>query len=105
MTRIVATKHEKATIACSHLNYYKYCLYFEFFVSKAIKNENIYLTFWHHSHKKQKDSLETLVILLIFSLELEILNIWSGRTENTSKQQKMVPFARNCSVKMTLSLV
>ena len=43
--------------------------------------------------------------LLIFCLELEIFgihHIWD--TENTSKQQKMVVFVRNCLVKMTLRL-
>ena len=35
------------------------------------------LCFFHfnHSHKKQKDSLETPVVLLIFSLELEISGV------------------------------
>ena len=28
---------------------------------------------WHHSHKKQKDNLETQVFLLIFWLELKYL--------------------------------
>ena len=32
------------------------------------------------------------------------LNIWSGRTEHTSKQRKMVTFVRNCLVNMTLRL-
>ena len=56
----------------------------------------------NHSHKKRKDSLETWAVLLIFLLELEMA--WGGRTEHTSKQQKMTTFARNCSVKMTLRL-
>ena len=54
------------------------------------KNESIYLNSWHHSHKKQKDSPETQVTFV------DILawswNILGGRTENTSKQQKMVVF-------------
>ena len=29
----------------------------------------------NHSHKKQKDNLETLAVLLIFSLELEISEV------------------------------
>ena len=31
-------------------------------------------------------------------------NIWGGRTKNTLKQQKMVTFVSNCSMKMTLRL-
>ena len=34
----------------------------------------------NHSHKKQKDSLETRAVLLTFWLETEI---WRGRTGNT----------------------
>ena len=33
------------------------------------------LNSFKHSHKKQKDSLETLAVLLIFSLELEISGV------------------------------
>ena len=65
-------------------------------------NQSIHLNSWHHSHKKEKDSLETQV------LSVDILawtwNIWGGHTENTSKQQKMVVLGRNCLVKMTLRL-
>ena len=48
---------------------------FELLVSNAIKNESIHLNSWHHSNKKKKNSLETQVILLIFSLELEISGV------------------------------
>ena len=88
-------------MACSCLNLYTYFLHFELLASNTIKNESIHLNSKHHSHKNGKDSLETRVVLSIFLLELEILNIWGGRTQNTSKQQKMVAFARNCLVKMT----
>ena len=100
----LATNHEKTIMACSYLNFYKYFLHFEFLPRNTIKNESIHLNSWYHSHKKQKDSLETRVVLLIFSLELEILNIWGSRKDNTSKQRKMVAFVRNCLVKMTLRL-
>ena len=36
-------------------------------VSNTIKNESIHLNPWHHSHKKQKECLETRVVLSIFS--------------------------------------
>ena len=49
-------------------------------------------------------SLETQVVLLIFLIELETLNIRDDRTENTSKHRKMMAFVRNCLVKMTLRL-
>ena len=52
-----------------------------------------------HSRKKQKESLETRAVLLIFLFELEI----SGGG-CTSKQRKMATFAKNCLVKMTLRL-
>ena len=91
-------------MACSYLNFYKYFLHFEFLPRNTIKNESIHLNSWYHSDNKQKDSLETRVVLLIFSLELEILNIWGSRKDNTSKPRKMVAFVRNCLVKMTLRL-
>ena len=54
-----------------------------------------------HSHKKQKDSnLERQAVLLILSLEPEI----SGVTVQRIQQQKMMAFARHCSLKMTLRL-
>ena len=57
-------------------------------------NEGIHLNSWHHSHKKQKDSLETQVVFVdIFAWTW---NIWGSHTESTPKQQKMVAFMRNC---------
>ena len=44
------------------------------------------VNFFGHSHKKWKARLETQVVLLILSLELEIS--WGGRTEHPSKQRK-----------------
>ena len=40
-----------------------------------------------HSHKKRKDSLETLVVLLIFSLELEISGVAVQRIHQKSEKQ------------------
>ena len=58
--------------------------------SNTNKNESIRLNSCHHSHKKQKDGLETQVVFVdIFAWTW---NIWGGRTENTSKEQKMVAF-------------
>ena len=44
-------------------------------LSKVLKYESIHLNSWHHSHKKHKDILETHVVLLIFSPELEISGV------------------------------
>ena len=72
------------------------------FSQQYYKNESIHLNSWHHSHKKQIDCLETVVILVdIFTWTW---NIWGSRTENTSKQRQMVAFVRICLVKMTLRL-
>ena len=54
-----------------------------------------------HIYKKRKYTLDTRAVLLIFAIEL---NICGGRTEHTSKKQKMVTFATNCLEKMTLRL-
>ena len=92
--------HEKTIMACSYLIFYKYFLHFELLASNTIKNESIHLNSWHHSHKKQKNSLETPGrIADIFAWTW---NIWGGRTKNISKKQKMVVFVRNCLVKMNL---
>ena len=75
---------------------------FWIFGQQYYKNESIHLDSWHHSYKKQIDSLETQVVFVdIFAWTW---NIWRSRTENTSKQQKMVAFVRNCLVKITLRL-
>ena len=62
-------------MAYSYLNFYKYSLHFELLVSNTVKNESIHLSSLHHRHKRQKDSLEIRVVLLIFSLELEISEV------------------------------
>ena len=54
------------------------------------------------SQKKRKDSLETRVILLIFSPELEISGVVLQQIHQNGK--KMVAIVRNGSVKMTLKL-
>ena len=98
----LATKYEKTIMACSYLNFYQNFLHFQLLGQQYYKNKSIHLNSWHHSHKKQKDSPETQVVFVdIFAWTW---NIWGGRIENTSKQRKMVPFARNCLVKMTLRL-
>ena len=75
---------------------------FWIFGQQYYKNESIHLDSLHHSYKKQIDSLETQVVFVdIFAWTW---NIWRSRTENTSKQQKMVAFVRNCLVKITLRL-
>ena len=64
-------------------------------------------TVYLHSHKKRKDSLKTRAVMLIFLVEFGISSVEfvrAGRTEHTSKQQKMATSARNCSGKMTLRL-
>ena len=49
------------------------------FGQQYYKNESIHLNSWHHSHKKQKDGLETQVRFVdIFFHELEIPNIWGA---------------------------
>ena len=45
----------------------------------------IHLNSWHPSHKKQKDGQGTQVILLIFSLELEIFRVAVQRIHQTAK--------------------
>ena len=41
--------------------------------------------YMHHSHKKRKDSLEKWVVLLIFSLELEMSGLTVQRIHQNSK--------------------
>ena len=55
----------------------------------------------NHSPKKQKDSLETRVVLLTFLLEIEIGVAVQGIHQNTKKWLLLV---RNFLVKMTLRL-
>ena len=64
-------------------------------------NESIHLNSWYHSHKKQKDSLETQVLFVIFWLELEIFGVAIQSIHQNSKKGS---FVRNCLVKMTLRL-
>ena len=40
----------------------------------------------YHSHQKRKDNLETRVLLLIFSLELEIFEVAVQRIHQNSKK-------------------
>ena len=61
----LATKREKTIMACSYLFIFNYFLHFELFAcNTTYKNESIHLNSWHHSHKKQKDGLETQVIFV-----------------------------------------
>ena len=49
------------------------------FDQQYYKNESIHLNFWHHSHNKQKDGLETQVIFVdIFAWTW---NIWGGHSK------------------------
>ena len=101
----LATKHEKRIMACSYLIFYKYFLHFELLVSNTIKNESIHLNSWHHNHKKQKNSLETQVVSLIFSLKnYEISGVAVQGIRQNSKKWYIV-FVRDCLVKMTLRLL
>ena len=75
-------------MACSYLIFYKYFLHFELLASNTIKNKSIHLNSWHHNHKKQKNSLETQVVLLIFSLELEISGVAVQRIYTSNKTAK-----------------
>ena len=72
--------------------FFKTFLSFWIFGQQYYKNESIHQNSWHHSHKKQKDSLETQVVFVdIFAWTW---NIWGRRKVNTSKQQKMVAFVK-----------
>ena len=73
-------------MTCSYLNFYKYFLHFELLASNTIKNESIHLNSLQHGHKKQKNSLETQVVLLIFSLELEISGVAVQRIHQNSEK-------------------
>ena len=86
----LATNHEKTIMACSYLIFYKYFLHFELLASNTIKNESIHLNSWHHSHKKQKNSLETQVLQLIFSLELKIYGVAVQRIHQNSKKWQLL---------------
>ena len=98
----LATKHEKTIMACSYLNFLKIFSSFWTFGQQYYKNESIHLNSWHHSHKKQRDGLETQVVFV--DIFFWTWNNWGGRSENTSKQRKMVAFVRKYLVKITLRL-
>ena len=93
---LLTTKHKKTIMACSYWIFYKYFLHFELLAGNTVKNERIHQKYWHHTPYTETD---TQIILLIFSVEFETLNIWDGRTKNTSKQPKWWLFVRNCQVK------
>ena len=82
----LATKYEKTIMPYSYLFFYKYFLHFELLASNTIKNKSIHLNSWHHNHKKQKNSLETQIVLLIFSVELEISGVAVQRIHESSKK-------------------
>ena len=67
------------------------------------KHENIHI---FHSQKKQKDILETRVVLLMFSLELDISGVAVQSIHHNSEHHNiiMATFVRNCLVKMTFKL-
>ena len=73
-------------MARSYLIFHKHFLHFELLASNTIKTESIHLNSCHHSHKKQKNSLEIQVVLLIFLLELEISGVAVQRIHQNSKK-------------------
>ena len=77
---------KKTIMACSYLIFNKYFLHSELFASITIKNESIHLISWHHSHKKQKNSLETQAAFLIFLPKLEISEVAIQRIHQNSKK-------------------
>ena len=81
----LARKHEKTIMTCSYLIFYKYFLHFKLLTRNILKNKSIHLNSWHHNHKKQKHSLETHIVLLIFSLNLKYLE-WSYKEYINSKK-------------------
>ena len=86
----LATKHEKTIMICSYLIFFKHFLHFELLTSNTIKIKvYIHLNSWYRSHKKQRDGLETQVVLGIsrryFSLELEIFVVAVQRIHQTAK--------------------
>ena len=81
-------------MTCSYFNFFQFFLHFKLLGQQYYKNESIHLNSWHHSHKKQKDSPETQFVFV--DIFVWTWNIWGGLIENTSKQQKMVAFVRNC---------
>ena len=83
----LAKKHEKTIMTCNYLSFCKYFLHFELLAYyKRWKYLFIYLNFWYHSHKKQKESLETQVALLIFFYELEISGVAVLRVHQNCKK-------------------
>ena len=99
----LAAKHEKTIMGCSYLVFYKYFLHFENLASNTIKDESINLNSWHHSHKKQKNSLETQVVNFIILLELQMSGVAIQRIY-TSEEEKIAAFVRNRLVKIILRL-
>ena len=70
----------------SYLIFHKYFFHFELVASNTIKNKIIHQNSWNHNHKKQKNSLETQILLLIFSLELDISGVAVQRIHQNSKK-------------------
>ena len=57
----LVTKHEKNSYG---MQLFIYFLNISFILNFWPANESIHLNSWHHSHKKQKDSLETQVLFV-----------------------------------------
>ena len=96
MTIFLATKHEKTVMACSYYYYFfNISFIFNFWPSIIKMKVYIHLNSWYYSYKKHKKQKQKVwkyrSYLLIFWLDAWTWNIWGGRTENTSKQKKMVP--------------
>ena len=73
-------------MGCSYLIFYKYFLHFDLLASNTIKNKSIHLNSRHHNHKKHENSLETQILLMIFSLELQISGVAVQRIHQNSKK-------------------
>ena len=59
----LASKHKKTVMACSYLIFLKNISFILNFCWWPA-NESIHINSWHHSHKKQKDSLETQALFV-----------------------------------------
>ena len=47
-------------------------------------------SYYNHSHKKRKDSLETRAVLLIFSFELEISEVTEQSIHQNSEKRQLL---------------
>ena len=93
-------KKWKSNYSMQLFNLDKYFLIFEFLATMAsstVKNENINLNSWYQCIviRKKKIIWKHRSYCWYFHLNLKYLG-WLYKTKNTSKQQKLVAFVRNC---------